>query len=190
MTNYEYYREQIAKFARLGISFALNKNTKEIVKCAGFDCNNCVFFSYISPCAENKIEWAESECIEQEVDWSKIPVDTPILVSDDNKCWYRSYFAKYDNYAHRVCTWRGGRTSWSINYDGAYLVSNKEIWKYAKLAEVSGGRMMDIDYLKTALYERFHENGTDVTMVPLGKVIKFCDELLSTKDATKESEQE
>lgn len=45
---------------------------------------------------------------------------------------------------------------------------------------------MDIDYLKTALYERFHEDET----VPLGEVIKFCDELLSTEDATKESEQE
>nr|DAW07849.1 MAG TPA: hypothetical protein [Caudoviricetes sp.] len=50
--------------------------------------------------------------------------------------------------------------------------------------------MMDIDYLKTALYERFHEDETDITMVPLGKVIKFCDELLSTEDATKEREQE
>lgn len=52
-----------------------------------------------------------------------------------------------------------------------------------------GGKMMDIDYLKTALYERFHEDETDITMVPLGEVIKFCDELLSTEDATKESEQ-
>ena len=50
--------------------------------------------------------------------------------------------------------------------------------------------MMDIDYLKTALYERFHEDETDITMVPLGEVIKFCDELLSAEDATKESEQE
>lgn len=49
-----------------------------------------------------------------------------------------------------------------------------------------GGKIMDIDYLKTALYERFHEEET----VPLGEVIKFCDELLSTEDATKESEQE
>ena len=49
---------------------------------------------------------------------------------------------------------------------------------------------MDIDYLKTALYERFHEDGTDITMVPLGEVIKFCDKLLNTEDATKVSEKE
>ena len=48
---------------------------------------------------------------------------------------------------------------------------------------------MDIDHLKTALYERFHEDETDITMVPLGEVIKFCDELLSIEDEVKESEQ-
>lgn len=49
--------------------------------------------------------------------------------------------------------------------------------------------MMDIDYLKTASYERFHEDETDITMVSLGEVIKFCDELLSIEDEAKEYEQ-
>lgn len=137
MTNYEYYKEQIEKITRLGFTFALNKDTEEIVACPGFSCSNCIFNStYLNGCAKEKFKWVDEEYIEQETDWSKVPVDTPILVSDDNENWYRSYFAKYDNNDHQVWTWRSGRTSWSINYDGAYLVSNKEIWKYAKLAEV------------------------------------------------------
>lgn len=49
---------------------------------------------------------------------------------------------------------------------------------------------MDIDYLKTALYDRFHDEKANITMVPLGEVIRFCDELLSIEDEVKEREQE
>lgn len=46
-------------------------------------------------------------------------------------------------------------------------------------------RLIDVDNLKTVLYERFHEEDTaNITMVPLGEVIKFCDELLSIEDTT------
>ena len=135
MTNYEHYKEQIKRFTRMGQKVAINKDTNEITHCLELRCNKCLFGGTDS-CSKKSQAWADDEYIE-EVDWSKIPVDTPILVSDDNKCWYRSYFAKYDNYAHRVCTWRSGRTSWSINYDGSYLLNNKDIWKYAKLAEVN-----------------------------------------------------
>ena len=50
-------------------------------------------------------------------------------------------------------------------------------------------RLIDVDNLKTALYERFHEEDTaNITMVPLGEVIKFCDELLNIEEV-KEWEQ-
>lgn len=52
-------------------------------------------------------------------------------------------------------------------------------------------RLIDADNLKTALFERFHEDDSNnITMVPLGEVIKFCDELLSIVDVAKEREQE
>lgn len=70
-----------------------------------------------------------------EVDWSKVAVDTPILVSDDNKHWYRSYFADYQNEEQKVIAWKKGRTSWSVYYDNHFDVSNRELWNYAKLAE-------------------------------------------------------
>ena len=135
MTNYEHKKKQIEKFTRMGQKVAVKKDTNEIIPCSDIGCGGCLFGGYDS-CTKKSMEWADAEYIEpEEIDWSKVAVDTPILVSDDNEYWYRSYFAKYDNNDHQVWTWRSGRTSWSINYDGAYLVSNKETWKYAKLAD-------------------------------------------------------
>lgn len=59
-----------------------------------------------------------------DVDWSKVEVDTKILVSEDGDVWCKRYFAKYEN--DKVCTFAGGATSFS---EGGYYIS----WKYAKL---------------------------------------------------------
>lgn len=59
-------------------------------------------------------------------DWSKVPVDTPILVRDhESALWRKAHFAKYKN--NKIYTWFCGRTSWS----GTGMVE----WNYAKLAE-------------------------------------------------------
>lgn len=63
------------------------------------------------------------------VDWSKIAVDTPILVSNDNKEWFKRYFAKYEN--GNVHAWLNGKTSWSANCEFSI-----GYWGYAKLAEI------------------------------------------------------
>lgn len=64
------------------------------------------------------------------VDWSKVPVDTPILVRDfETSKWEKRYFAFFEN--GRVNAWCGGTTSWS-NKNITRTIS----WKYAKLAEV------------------------------------------------------
>lgn len=64
------------------------------------------------------------------VDWSKVEVDTPILVKDDcDDKWEKAYFAKYED--EMIYAWDNGRTSFSAR--------NKEdtfIWDRAKLAEV------------------------------------------------------
>ena len=65
-------------------------------------------------------------------DWSKVPVDTPILVRDSQDDeWLRRHFAKFEDGV--VYTWDDGRTSWSLSSLG------KVDWKYAKLAEESNG---------------------------------------------------
>nr|DAO59284.1 MAG TPA: hypothetical protein [Caudoviricetes sp.] len=64
------------------------------------------------------------------VDWSKVKVDTPVLVSFDGCNWFKKYFAKVQN--NTIYTWDNGATSWSVS-NKEYCVTS---WKYAKLAEV------------------------------------------------------
>lgn len=64
------------------------------------------------------------------VDWSKVKVDTPVLVSFDGCNWFKKYFAKVQN--NTVYTWDNGATSWSVS-NKEYCVTS---WRYAKLAEV------------------------------------------------------
>lgn len=64
------------------------------------------------------------------VDWSKVAIDTPILVRNSNqKPWIKRYFASFEN--DKVRTWDCGSTSWS-NGD----IHETSEWMYAKLAEV------------------------------------------------------
>ena len=64
------------------------------------------------------------------VDWSKVEVDTPILVKDDyDDKWKKAYFAKYED--EMIYAWSNGRTSFSArNKDDTF------VWDRAKLAEV------------------------------------------------------
>ena len=64
------------------------------------------------------------------VDWSKVAVDTPILVREFNITqWENRYFAFYKD--GKVYAWNCGATSWSCK-------DNNDVssWNYAKLAEV------------------------------------------------------
>jgi hypothetical protein len=85
-----------------------------------------------SRCNDACKEWCESEYVEPQIDWSKVPVDTPILVKNiENSEWLHRHFAKFEDGI--VYAWDNGRTSWS-------LLSDEVIdWKYAKLAEESNG---------------------------------------------------
>lgn len=64
------------------------------------------------------------------VDWSKVAVDTKILVSFDNEKWYKRYFAKFED--GKIYTFANGTTSFSYNY--RELVP----WNYAKLYKEDG----------------------------------------------------
>lgn len=89
-------------------------------------CKDCDF-GY-SDCNEKILKWANSEYVEPSVDWSKVAVDTPILVRDSEEgTWKKRYFAKYENGI--VYAWECGATSWSAHRN--YVTD----WKMAKLAE-------------------------------------------------------
>lgn len=63
------------------------------------------------------------------VDWSEVAVDTPVLVSNDNKEWIKRYFARYED--GNVYCWISGTTS-----RAAICEFSIGHWDYTKLAEV------------------------------------------------------
>lgn len=62
------------------------------------------------------------------IDWSKIPVDTPVLIEKTLGVVVKRHFAKFEN--GRVCFFGNGRTSWSCESDGITYIAPK----YVKLA--------------------------------------------------------
>ena len=60
------------------------------------------------------------------IDWSKMPVDTKVLVSKDGEIWFRRYFAKYED--GKVYFFSCGASSYSIDD-----ISNVLSWEYVKL---------------------------------------------------------
>lgn len=64
------------------------------------------------------------------IDWSKVKVDTPILVKQyEQDEWEKRHFAYFKD--ERVYAWLCGATSWSADYEG-----DTTNWNLAKLAEV------------------------------------------------------
>ena len=119
MKNYEKYADEIREYK--GDTFCNEFIKPHILgrdSCGGVDCIRCCMLQMM---------WL-LEDYEPETDWSKVEVDTPILVRDDSDAttsWVRRYFAEYKDGI--VYAWNGGKTSWT----GEYM----DEWNYAKLAE-------------------------------------------------------
>lgn len=127
MTNREKFAEKILDIACNGNWIAANKATLEPITCQGLQCKDCLFYVLGKGCDRNEMKkWANSEYIEPPIDWSKVAVDTPILVRDSaNLEWTERYFAKYDNGV--VYAWSNGTTSWTGDRHTS--------WKLAKLPD-------------------------------------------------------
>lgn len=129
MTNKEKYGDKIIELLIDGGLFALKNG--EPALCEEIECRECDFCKSSDSCggfAYKFREWLNSEYVEPPVDWSKVAVDTPILVRDsEEEAWRKRYFAKYEN--NTVYAWENGATSWSAD------CSNTTDWKIAKLAE-------------------------------------------------------
>ena len=68
-----------------------------------------------------------------DVDWSKVQVDTKILVSEDGEDWYRRYFAKYEN--GFIYAFPDGLSSFTACYKPECGYRRVCAWKYGKLYE-------------------------------------------------------
>lgn len=131
MTNREKYgNELMERVVNRGL-FGL-KDGKPVF-CMEIACKDCGFCEKSTgECRGSTYEfreWLNSEYVEPPVDWSKVAVDTPILVRDsEEEVWRKRHFAKYENGI--VYAWSGGTTHWSVRRS-----SNISDWRMAKLAE-------------------------------------------------------
>lgn len=129
MTNKEKYRDKIIEIAINTGLFCIKNG--EPVLCTEIKCKDCDFLESDSCKGGTHIfrEWLNSEYVEPPVDWSKVAVDTPILVKDSKEdVWEKRHFAKYED--NTVYAWYRGTTSWSACKSDDILA-----WKMAKLAE-------------------------------------------------------
>lgn len=136
MTNREKFAEQILDIACGGSKIAVNKATLEPTACYKLACKDCLFgLNNTEFCTDARKKWANSEYVEPPVDWSKVAVDTPILVRDSaNLEWTKRHFAKYEKGS--IFTWSDGTTSWSSE---GYTTA----WILAKLPERSSNGEID-----------------------------------------------
>lgn len=70
------------------------------------------------------------EVVFERVDWSKVEVDTKILVEDITGNWINRYFAKYED--EKIYAWQGGKTSWTTD-----LINH---WENVKLYKEEGNQ--------------------------------------------------
>ena len=139
MKNKEKFAKEIIEVACSGGVIAMGSGI--IRKCAGLPCQKCSFNIDGIECDEMRKTWAESEYIElkYETDWSKVPVDTPVISSSG----YRYYFAGYHEGNSFIDVFLQGRTSWSsenftksICKNTSELAREEDKIKYRKIKEV------------------------------------------------------
>ena len=116
--NYETFIEYQAKKKEI-----LNSLRRDSGMCHKVNCISCLEILEPLEAIEAIMDY------EIPIDWTKIEVDTPILVRRSATGeWYRRYFARYEN--GEVYAWANGTTSWSAKDDECVI-----FWKYAKLYE-------------------------------------------------------
>lgn len=126
MTHYEAADPDKVKeiFAR---SFAINKHTLEINICTG-NCMDCFFYNKgcDENCVEKRKKWLDQPAFdpEKDIDWSKVPVDTPVIVWNSDFNQNNRYFAGIDG--EYFSAYSNGGTSWSSK-------GNTYYWNHCKL---------------------------------------------------------
>lgn len=132
MTNYEKYKKEIDIILDKNAFVAVDRNTNKLTSCKFSNCEDCLFslkYNNCIPCAVSGAKWLVAECTEPEVDWTKVPIDTPVLVRYGNR-WLKRHFAGVDDNGQPTA-WNLGVTSWSEE-NALRLTSYADI----KLAEV------------------------------------------------------
>lgn len=148
MLNKEKYKEDIMQVVLDGEIIAFDLTKSAVTACSETDCHYCLFKDECrineSHAIAARREWLNSEYDKPEIDWNKVPIDTPILVKNyNNKAWEKRHFCKYED--DTIYAWDYGMTSWSANdYDD---VSG---WTYATISS-SVIHNLNLDFVLTPL---------------------------------------
>lgn len=122
MTNREAYKDKLDGMLAMILAVAKGKP----VLCDDMSCRECDFKGRCMGRKEAVLNWLNAEYQEPPVDWSKVPIDTPVMVSEIGKGWYNRHFAGIGENGGLLAFAEGG-TSWSTK--------DKIPWRYMKLAE-------------------------------------------------------
>lgn len=125
MTNREAYKDTLDKM--LARVFAVVKGKP--VPCNYTNCRKCDFHGKCTSKERCAIDWLNAEYQEPVIDWSKVPIDTPVLASNDGKNWNHRYFAGVSGQTGNPMAYNSGATSWSVDYGDTCE------WPFMKLAE-------------------------------------------------------
>lgn len=135
MQNQKYFEKEILNIAVTGQAVAVHKKRLEPMVCSKDVCKNCLNCGENGKCKKDKeaiTRWMNEEYVDpaERVDWSKVAIDTPVLVRDDeNDLWKRRYFAGYNN--DKIYVFSNGTTSYTCTDD-----EKPVIYKHARLAEL------------------------------------------------------
>ena len=128
MLNKEKYAKEIIDIVCSGEQ--IGKQNGHLQPCTDTSCCNCDFNTDLG-CVEELQKWANSEYKEPEIDWNKVPIDTPIYVWDNNedKIYKKKrYFAEYDTNNDKIIAFTEGQTSWTSD-------QNIMVWDNAEIKE-------------------------------------------------------
>ena len=118
--------KEVLKEENVGMEYKIRERIYKVVK--GFTgllaLKNVESYGYIE--SEMHIFDIVNGEFEEVIDWSKIPVDTKMLVSNGGEIWHKRYFAKYED--GEVYCFSCGASSFSIDD-----ISSVASWKHYKL---------------------------------------------------------
>ena len=125
MLNKEKYAKEILDIVCNGND--VGKRNGHLYPCvANVKCPDCEFYKSDTSCNEEFAKWANSEYKEPEIDWNKVPVDTPVYVWNNNyKEKIQRHFANFKDNIIRA--FDNGKTSWTE--------CNVSYWKHAEIKE-------------------------------------------------------
>ena len=140
MKNQKYYEKEILKIAITGQAVAVHKDKLEPMVCSKNVCNDCLNCGENGRCKKDKeaiAKWMNEEYIDpaERIDWSRIAIDTPILVRNDEcNIWERGYFAGIGK--DGIFVYPNGTT----NFTQSSREDKPVVYKHARLAKLPFNR--------------------------------------------------